>query len=128
MATDIMNAHPDIKGFLGVCSTAGPGVAQAVQNAGKTGKVFTVGMGTPERHEEVSAERVGLGRRLVGREGAGLSDCLGRRAVRADKEFQPTQKVAECGLENVTYDPSTKILLMGKPLTFTKDNVGNYNF
>ena len=23
---------------------------------------------------------------------------------------------------------STKILLMGKPLTFTKENVGDYNF
>ena len=48
MATDLMNAHPDIKGFLGVLEEAGQtGVAQAVQNAGKTGKVFTVGMGTP---------------------------------------------------------------------------------
>ena len=47
MGTDLMNAHPDLTGLVGVCSTAGPGVAQAVQNAGKTGKVFTVGMGTP---------------------------------------------------------------------------------
>ena len=36
--------------------------------------------------------------------------------------------MADGALENVTYDPSTKILLMGPPLTFTKDNVGNYNY
>jgi rhamnose transport system substrate-binding protein len=44
------------------------------------------------------------------------------------QQFQPSQKVDACGLDNVTYDPSTKILLMGDPLTFTKDNVSNYNF
>ena len=47
MGTDLMNAHPDMTGMVGVCSTAGPGIAQAVTNANKIGKVFTVGMGTP---------------------------------------------------------------------------------
>jgi hypothetical protein len=28
----------------------------------------------------------------------------------------------------VTFDPSTKNLLLGKPITFTKDNVDQYNF
>jgi rhamnose transport system substrate-binding protein len=45
-----------------------------------------------------------------------------------NKQFQASQQVPECGLDSVTYDSSTKILLMGKPLTFTKDNVGDYNF
>ena len=47
MATDLMNAHPKLTGIVGTCSTAGPGIAQAVENAGKIGTVFTVGMGTP---------------------------------------------------------------------------------
>ena len=46
--TDLMNAHPDLTGLVGVCSSSAPGVAQAVENAGKIGKVFTVGMGTPK--------------------------------------------------------------------------------
>jgi rhamnose transport system substrate-binding protein len=44
------------------------------------------------------------------------------------QQFQPTQKVDACSLDAVTYDSSTKILLMGKPLTYTKENVGDYNF
>ena len=28
----------------------------------------------------------------------------------------------------VTYDSATKVLLMGKPLTFTKETAGDYNF
>ena len=128
MATDIMNAQPDIKGFLGVCSTAGPGVAQAVQNAGKTGKVFTVGMGTPndmKKYLQNGAASAGV---LWDAKALGCLTAWAGQQLAQGQQFQPTQKVDACSLDNVTYDPSTKILLMGKPLTYTKDNVGDYNF
>ena len=48
MATDLMNAHPDLTGLVGECTSSAPGVAQAVQDAGKIGQVFTVGLGTPQ--------------------------------------------------------------------------------
>ena len=48
MATDLMSAHPDLTGLVGQCTTSAVGVAQAVKDAGKIGKVFTVGIGTPK--------------------------------------------------------------------------------
>lgn len=48
MATDLMNAHPDLTGLVGECTSSAPGVAQAVRDAGKIGTVFTVGLGTPQ--------------------------------------------------------------------------------
>ena len=48
MATDLMNAHPDLTGLVGECTSSAPGVAQAVRDAGKIGQVFTVGLGTPQ--------------------------------------------------------------------------------
>src|SRR3954471_23758568 len=36
MATDLMNAHPDLTGLVGECTSSAPGVAQAVRDAGKT--------------------------------------------------------------------------------------------
>ena len=48
MATDLMNAHPDLTGLVGECTSSAPGVAQAVKDAGKIGQVFTVGLGTPQ--------------------------------------------------------------------------------
>ena len=48
MSTDLMSAHPDLKGLLGQCTTSAVGVAQAVKDAGKIGQVFTVGIGTPK--------------------------------------------------------------------------------
>lgn len=128
MATDLMNAHPDIKGFVGVCSTAGPGVAQAVQNAGKTGKVFTVGMGTPndmKKYLENGSASAGV---LWDAKALGCLTAWAGQQMAQGKEFPASGAVSECGLDSVTYDSSTKILLMGKPLTFTKENVGNYNF
>lgn len=128
MATDLMNAHPDIKGFLGVCSTAGPGVAQAVQNAGKIGKVFTVGMGTPNDMKKYLQNGSASAGVLWDAKALGCLTAWAGQQLAQGKEFQAAQQVGACGLDNVTYDSSTKILLMGKPLTFTKDNVGDYNF
>src|SRR3954464_16027565 len=48
MATDLMNAHPDLTGLVGECTSSAPGVAQAVRDAGRIGQVFTVGLGTPK--------------------------------------------------------------------------------
>jgi rhamnose transport system substrate-binding protein len=128
MATDLMNAHPDIKGFLGVCSTAGPGVAQAVQNAGKIGKIFTVGMGTPndmKKYLQNGAASAGV---LWDAKALGCLTAWAGQQLALKKDLQPTQPVSACGLDSVSYDASSKVLLMGKPLTFTKDTAGNYNF
>ena len=48
MATDLMNSNPDLTGLVGECTSSAPGVAQAVEDAGRTGEVFTVGLGTPQ--------------------------------------------------------------------------------
>jgi rhamnose transport system substrate-binding protein len=128
MATDLMNAHPDLKGFLGVCSTAGPGVAQAVQNADKIGKVFTVGMGTPndmKKYLQNGAASAGV---LWDAKALGCLTAWAGQQLAQNKQFQASQPVNDCGLDNVSYDASTKILLMGKPLTFTKETAGDYNF
>jgi len=128
MATDLMNATPDLKGFLGVCSTAGPGVAQAVDNAGKVGKVFTVGMGTPNDMKKYLNDGSASAGVLWDAKALGCLTAWAGMQLAQGQQFQPTQKVDACGLDSVSYDTGTKILLMGKPLTFTKENVGDYNF
>src|SRR5690606_1407754 len=40
MATDLMNADPELTGLVGQCTTSAPGVAQAVRDAGRIGEVF----------------------------------------------------------------------------------------
>ena len=42
-ADDLLTRFPDIKGLVAVASTTVPGVAQAVENAGKSGQVAVIG-------------------------------------------------------------------------------------
>ncbi|HJX41698.1 MAG TPA: substrate-binding domain-containing protein [Anaerolineales bacterium] len=43
IATALMQKHPDLAGFAGFDSESGPGIARAVKEAGKAGKVKVVG-------------------------------------------------------------------------------------
>ena len=126
MATDLMNAHPDLTGLVGECSSSAPGVAQAVQDAGKIGKVFTVGMGTPH-DEAVPGRRIGVGRRALGRENLGyLTAWTGAQLAEGKPFRRRTRSPTRTGA--VTYDAATKTLLLGPPLAITKDNVDEFNY
>jgi rhamnose transport system substrate-binding protein len=47
MTLDLLNAHPDLSGIWGITSVALPAVAEAVQQAGKSGKVYVTGLSLP---------------------------------------------------------------------------------
>ena len=90
MATDLMNAHPDLTGLVGECTSSAPGVAQAVQDAGKIGKVFTVGLGTPQSMKPYLAERLVLRLDPVERRGPRLPHRVGGRPAAAEGKRFPT--------------------------------------
>ena len=59
VATNIMQSSPDLKAFYCANDTMALGVVQAVQNAGKAGKVIVVGTdGAPEARDSVQAGRL----------------------------------------------------------------------
>ena len=112
MATDLMNAHPDLTGLVGECTSSAPGVAQAVQDAGKVGQVFTVGLGTPQSMKPYLAERLVVGGDPVGRREPGLPDRVDRRAAgrgQAVRRDQRRQRRAAGGRVR----RGTKTLLLG---------------
>ncbi|MFM8583841.1 MAG: substrate-binding domain-containing protein [Planctomycetaceae bacterium] len=47
MTLDLMTAEPELAGVWGITSVALPGVAEAVKQAGKTGKVYVTGLSLP---------------------------------------------------------------------------------
>jgi rhamnose transport system substrate-binding protein len=47
MTLDVLRAHPDIAGIWGITSVSLPGVAEAVSQAGKSGKVVVSGLSLP---------------------------------------------------------------------------------
>lgn len=126
-AQELMTRFPDLKGLIAVASSTVPGVAQAVQQAGKAGEIAVIGYGSPATvkpfvesgvmKESVLWNAVDLGYLTVW---AGLQLAEG-------KTFQEINEVPGLA-EPVKYFADTKTLLLGPPLIINKDNVDDFDF
>src|SRR3954447_21822032 len=115
MATDLMNAHPDLTGLVGECTSSAPGVAQAVRDAGKIGKVFTVGLGTPQSMKPYLADKSSSASILWDVENLGYLTAWAGAQLAEGKPFAATNKVSD-KLSAVEYDQASKTLLLGPAL------------
>jgi rhamnose transport system substrate-binding protein len=127
MATDLMNAHPDLTGLVGECTSSAPGVAQAVRDAGKIGKVFTVGLGTPQSMAPYLKDGSSSASILWDVEHLGYLTAWAGVQLADGKSFEATNDVSK-DITGVTYDDKTKVLLLGPPLRITKDNAGDFDY
>ena len=127
MATDLMNAHPDLTGLVGECTSSAPGVAQAVQDANKIGKVFTVGLGTPQSMKPYLDNGSSSTAILWNVENLGYLTAWAGAQLAQGKPFAPSNDVSP-DLSGIKYDASTKTLLLGPPLAITKDNADQFSY
>lgn len=127
MAKDLMNAHPKLKGLVGECTSSAPGVAKAVQEAGKTGKVFTVGLGTPQAMKPYLTDGSSSAAILWNVENLGYVTAWAGQQLAEGKKFSDTNKV-NSDLSAVKYFPDQKTLLLGDPLRITTKNVDQFNY
>src|SRR5215218_9331247 len=95
MATDLMNAHPDLTGLVGECTSSAPGVAQAVRDAGKIGQVFTVGLGTPQSMVPYLTDGSSSASILWDVEGLGYLTAWAGVQLANEEDFQATNDVSD---------------------------------
>lgn len=128
MAKDLMNAHPDLDGLIGPCTTAAPGIAQAITEAGREGEVFSTGVGTPQAMLPYLESGASSASVLWNVEDHGyLTAWAGWQAAQGN-EF-PSDEPFDAGrLSGITYDPETNILLLGDPLILTAENAGDFDY
>ncbi len=127
LATDLMNAHPDLTGLVGECTSSAPGVAQAVKDAGRIGQVFTVGLGTPKAMAPYLKEGSSSSSVLWNVEDLGYLTAWAGVQLAEEKPFEASNKVSD-SLTDVAYDDSTKVLLLGPPLKITTENAGDFDY
>jgi rhamnose transport system substrate-binding protein len=127
MAKDLMNAHPEIKGLVGECTSSAPGVAKAVKEAGKIGKVFTVGLGTPQAMKPYLDDGSSTAAILWDVEQLGYLTAWSAKQLYDNKELQAKNQVND-KLTAVEYFPDKKMVLLGPPLRITKDIVNQFNY
>jgi len=135
-AMDLFTAFPNLKAIVGVPSTSIPGVGQAVEDAGLTGKIIYTGYGSPLTardyiHSGAMTFSVlwnpwALGYLTVW---AGWLMAQGIPLWEIPDEVDLyVPGIEELPEVDVRWLPDRKALLLGPPLIITEENVDNYNF
>lgn len=125
-ATALLSANPNLKCIMAICSPAVPGAAEAVKQAGKTGKVKVLGLGLPNENKRYVHESVTDSVILWNTENLGYltvyaADALAKGTLKAgDKTF----KAGTLGEFQIEGDS----ILLGKPFIFNKDNIDKFDF
>ena len=127
LATDLITANPDLKGIIAVASTTCPGVAQAIETAGKIGKVIGTGYCSPNTVRSYLKSGAFAYSVLWDPTALGYLTVWAGKQLIDGKPFAAENQVPGFA-KPVTYDDKTKILLLGDPAIFTKDNVDKFNF
>ena len=128
LAGDLITANPDLKGIIGVASTTCPGVAQAIETAGKIGKIVGTGYCSPNTARSYLKSGA-FGFSVLWDPGAArLPHRVGRQAADRRQAFRRRERRSRPSTKPVTYDAKTGILLLGDPAIFTAENVDNFDF
>jgi rhamnose transport system substrate-binding protein len=127
MAKNLMNAHPDLTGLVGECTSSAPGVAKAVRESGKIGKVFTVGLGTPQAMKPYLEDGSSGAAILWDVENLGYLTAWAGKQLATGGSLEPDAKL-KAQIPDATYHADEKMLLLGPALRITKDNVDQFNY
>ena len=125
-AQDLMKAHPRLRGIFAISSVAFPGAAEAVKQAGVSGKVLVTGLSTPNDMRSYVMD--GTVKSVI----LWNTIDLGYLTVRvADALAAGTLKPGNTTLDAGRLGPKQIVgdnVLLGAILVFTKENIGRYNF
>lgn len=127
ISADMIAANPDLKGIIAVASTTCPGVAQAIETAGKIGKVIGTGYCSPDTARAyLKSGSFGFSV-LWDPEKLGYLTVWAGKQLIDGKSFSAENSVP--GLDQkVAYDAKTGVLLLGAPAVFTAQNVDQFHF
>ena len=125
-ATAMLSANSNLKLIMAICSPGVPGAAEAVKQAGKTGKVKVMGLGLPNENRRYVKEGVTDSIILWNTGDLGYLTIYAGVAVAKDelKKGAKTFKAGSLGTFSIVGDN----ILLGKPFIFNKDNIDQFDF
>ncbi|MEY2407625.1 MAG: rhamnose transport system substrate-binding protein [Verrucomicrobiota bacterium] len=125
-ATVLLSAHPNLSLIMAICSPAVPGAAEAVKQAGKSGRVKVIGLGLPG--ENRSYVKQGVTQSVI----LWKTIDLGALTVRvahavANNTLKPGDKIFSAGALGEFQIQGDNIIL-GQPFVFNRENIDQFNF
>ncbi|WP_033293659.1 autoinducer 2 ABC transporter substrate-binding protein [Amycolatopsis jejuensis] len=127
LAKQLLTRYPRLTGLIGQCATATPGVAQAVRDQQKIGRVYTVGSGTPQTMKPYLLDGSCSMTVLWNVESLGYLTAWTARQLATGTALKPANDVSP-ELPAVHYDAATRTVLLGDPLLITQDNVDQFKY
>jgi len=124
--TALLSANPNLKLVMAICSPGVPGAAEAVKQAGKTGKVKVIGLGLPNENTRYVREGVTDSVILWNTGDLGYLTIHAAVAV-AKNELKKGAKTFKAGSLGQFAIEGDNILL-GKPFIFNKSNIEQFDF
>jgi ABC-type sugar transport system substrate-binding protein len=125
-ATTLMSTYPNLKLIMAICSPGVPGAAEAVKQAGKTGKVKVIGLGLPNENKIYVNGGVTDSVVLWNTGDLGYLTVYAADAL-AKGELKPGDKSIKAGTLG-TFEIQDDNILLGKPFIFNKDNINKFDF
>jgi ABC-type sugar transport system substrate-binding protein len=125
-ATALLSANPKLKLIMAICSPGVPGAAEAVKQAGMTGKVKVMGLGLPNENKRYVHAGVTDSVILWNTGDLGYLAIYSGVAVAKDelRKDAKTFKAGSLGTFNIVGDN----ILLGKPFIFNKGNIDQFDF
>ena len=124
MSRDVINAHSDLKAIWAITTVALPGAAKAVRDAGKGDTVFVTGLSLPNRMREYVMDGTIKNFVLWNPIDLGYLTVHAARILREGKLLPGEQSIGR--LSKIRVSPGE--VLLGPPLVFDRENIGQFNF
>ena len=124
-ATAILNANPDVKLIMALCSPAVPGAAEAVKQAGRS-DVKVVGLGLPNDNKRYVHEGITTGVVLWNTMDLGYLTIYAGQQVAEGKLKAGDTSINAGKLGRLEIKDGN--ILLGKPFIFTKENIDQFDF
>ena len=124
-AKTILNAYPDVKLVMAICSPAVPGAAEAVKQSGRK-DVKVIGLGLPNENRRFIKEGITDCIVLWKTEDLGYLSIYAAYALKTGTLVRGNPVVRAGRLGNITIQGDN--ILLGTPFVFNKENIDLFDF
>jgi ribose/xylose/arabinose/galactoside ABC-type transport system permease subunit/ABC-type sugar transport system substrate-binding protein len=123
--TNVLNAFPNVKLFMAICTPAVPGAAEAVKQAGRS-DVSVIGLGLPNDNKRYVHEGITKAVILWNTADLGYLAVHAAKAVHDGSLKTGATSFTAGRLGDLTLEGDN--IILGKPFAFTKDNIDQFDF